>query len=89
MIPPTWKNAVPSGCESRSKVTTTAPFRAAREVSPQRGLTIHGYGRDRTGALVSSDLMYRIGRRWSVGLELSSYTQSHTYNAGLRSEFHF
>jgi hypothetical protein len=58
-------------------------------VHEERGLVIHGYSRDRTGALVSGDLMYRIGRRWSLGLELSSYTQSHTYNAGLRGEFHF
>jgi len=58
-------------------------------VHEERGLVIHGYGRDRTGALVSADLMYRVGRRWSLGLELSSYTQSHTYNAGLRGELHF
>jgi len=58
-------------------------------VHEERGLVIHGYSRDRTGALVSADLMYRVGRRWSLGLELSSYTQSHTYNAGLRGEFHF
>ncbi|MCK9686770.1 outer membrane beta-barrel protein [Scleromatobacter humisilvae] len=58
-------------------------------VHEERGLTIHGYGRDRTGALVSGDLMYRLGRRWSLGLEVSSFTQSHTLNTGLRSEFHF
>jgi len=58
-------------------------------VHEERGLVIHGYSRDRSGALVSGDLMYRIGPRWSLGLELSSYTQSHTYNAGLRGEFHF
>ena len=58
-------------------------------VHEERGLTIHGYSRDRTGALVSGDLMYHLGRRWSLGLELSSYTQSHTFNTGLRGEFHF
>jgi hypothetical protein len=58
-------------------------------VHEERGLAIHGYSRDRTGALVSADLMYRVGRHWSLGLELSSYTQSHTYNAGLRGELHF
>lgn len=58
-------------------------------IHEERGLTIHGYGRDRVGAMVSAAAMYRIDRRWSVGLELSSFTQSHTFNAGLRGEIHF
>jgi len=59
------------------------------QVHEERGLTIHGYGRDRTGALVSAAAMYRVSRRWSVGLELASFTASHTFNAGLRGELHF
>ena len=43
----------------------------------------------KTSPMVSLAAMYRIGRRWSLGLEASSYTQSHTFNAGLRGEFHF
>jgi hypothetical protein len=58
-------------------------------IHEERGLTIHGYGRDRVGAMVSAAAMYRIDRRWSVGLELSSFTQSHTFDAGLRGEIHF
>ncbi len=43
----------------------------------------------KTTPMVSLDAMYRLGRRWSIGLETSSYTQAHTFNVGLRSEFHF
>ena len=43
----------------------------------------------KTSPLVSLSAMIRLGRRWSVGLETSSYTSAHTFNAGLRSEFHF
>ena len=39
--------------------------------------------------MVSLAATYRLGRRWSLGLETSSYTQAHTFNVGLRSEFHF
>ena len=59
------------------------------KVHEERGLTIHGYGRDRTGAMVSAAAMYRISRRWSLGVELSSFTASHTADAGLRGELHF
>lgn len=59
------------------------------KVHEERGLTTHGYSRDRTGAMVSGAAMYRVSRRWSWGLELSSFTASHTTNAGLRGELHF
>ena len=42
-----------------------------------------------TSPMVSLAATYRLGRRWSLGLEMSSYTQEHTFNVGLRSEFHF
>jgi hypothetical protein len=44
---------------------------------------------NRTSPMVSLAATYRLGRRWSLGLETSSYTQAHTLNVGLRSEFHF
>jgi len=43
----------------------------------------------KTSPMVSLAATYRLGRRWSLGLETSSYTQEHTFNVGLRSEFHF
>jgi hypothetical protein len=39
--------------------------------------------------MVSLSAMYRLGRRWSLGAEVSSYTQPHSVNAALRAEFHF
>lgn len=39
--------------------------------------------------MVSLAALFRLGRRWSLGAEASSFTQSHTFNAGLRAEFHF
>ncbi len=43
----------------------------------------------KTSPMVSLAAMFRLGRRWSLGVETSSFTQAHTFNAGLRSEFHF
>jgi len=40
-------------------------------------------------AMVSLAGMYRLGRRWSLGVEVSSFTKSHSVNEGLRAEFHF
>ena len=35
-----------------------------------------------TSPMVSLAAMYRLGRRWSLGVETSSFTQAHTFNAG-------
>ncbi len=43
----------------------------------------------KTSPMVSLSAMYRLGRRWSLGVEASTFTQAHTFNAGLRGEFHF
>jgi hypothetical protein len=43
----------------------------------------------KTSPMVSLAAMFRVGRRWSLGVETSSFTQAHSFNAGLRSEFHF
>ncbi|HEY8976001.1 MAG TPA: outer membrane beta-barrel protein [Burkholderiaceae bacterium] len=43
----------------------------------------------KTSPMVSLAAMYRLGRRWSLGAEVSSFTQPHSVNAGLRAEFHF
>ena len=43
----------------------------------------------KTSPMVSLAAMYRLGRRWSLGAEVSTFTQAHTFNAGLRGEFHF
>jgi hypothetical protein len=43
----------------------------------------------KTSPMVSLAAMYRLGRRWSLGLETSSYTRSQTFNAGLRAEMRF
>jgi hypothetical protein len=43
----------------------------------------------KTGPMVSLAAMYRMRRRWSMGVEISSFTRSHTFNAGLRGEIHF
>jgi len=39
--------------------------------------------------MVSGAAMYRVSRRWSLGLELSSFTAAHTFNAGVKGEIHF
>lgn len=44
---------------------------------------------DKMSPMVSLAAMYRLGRRWSLGAEVSSFTQAHSVNAGLRAEFHF
>lgn len=46
-------------------------------------------GRDRTEALVCASLMYRANRHWAMGVEASTFAQSHTFNLGLRGEIHF
>jgi hypothetical protein len=43
----------------------------------------------KTSPMVSLAAMARLGRRWSLGVEASSFTQAHTFNAGVRGEFHF
>ena len=43
----------------------------------------------KTSPMLSLAATYRLGRRWSLGVETSSFTQAHTFNVGLRSEFHF
>ena len=43
----------------------------------------------KTSALVSAAAMYRLGRRWSIGVEAASYPQAHAFNTALRAEFHF
>lgn len=42
-----------------------------------------------TSPLVSLAANWRLGRRWSLGVEASSFTEQHTFNLGLRSDFHF
>ena len=61
----------------------------ATTVHEERGLALHGYSRERGGLMVSGAAMYRVSRRWSLGLELSSFTAAHTFNAGLKGEIHF
>ena len=52
--------------------------------------TLFGNDHDhKTSPMVSLAATYRISRRWSMGLELSSFTQEHSFNAGIRGEFHF
>ena len=51
---------------------------------------LFGNGHDhKTSPMVSLAATYRMSRRWSMGLELSSFTQEHSFNAGIRGEFHF
>ncbi len=45
--------------------------------------------RHKVSPMVSLAAMYRLGRRWSLGAEVSSFTAASTVNAGLRAEFHF
>lgn len=53
------------------------------------GFYVKNITQDRTSPMVSLAAKYRLGRRWSLGLEVSSFTQVHGFNAGLRGEFHF
>ncbi len=39
--------------------------------------------------MVSLAADYRLGRRWSLGLEVSSFTVEHTFNVGVHGVFHF
>ena len=43
----------------------------------------------KTSPMVSLAATYRMSRRWSMGLELSSFTQAHSFNTGIRGELHF
>ncbi len=43
----------------------------------------------KTSPMVSLAATYRLGRRWSLGIETSSFTQMHSFNTGLRAQFHF
>ena len=43
----------------------------------------------RTSPMVSLAASYRMSRRWSLGLEVSSFTKVHGVNGGLRGELHF
>ena len=58
-------------------------------VDEQQALAIDGPSRYKTDALVSAALMYRTSRHWSMGVEASTFAQSHTVNLGLRGEVHF
>jgi hypothetical protein len=54
-----------------------------------RGPTLEQAGEEKTSPMVSLSAMYRKSRRWSFGLEVSSFTAIHGINGGLRSEYHF
>ena len=43
----------------------------------------------RTSPMVSLAADDRLGRRWSLGLEVSSFTVEHTFNVGVHGVFHF
>ncbi|MBC7666485.1 MAG: outer membrane beta-barrel protein [Caulobacter sp.] len=43
----------------------------------------------KTSPMVSLSTNYRLGRRWSLGVEASSFTAANTFNLGLRADFHF
>lgn len=43
----------------------------------------------KTSPMASVAAMFHKSRRWSFGVEASSFTQAHTFNVGLRSQFHF
>lgn len=59
------------------------------QVHEEQGLDIYGPSRNKTSALVSAALMYRANRHWAMGIEASTFAQSHTFNLGLRGEIHF
>ena len=59
------------------------------KVHEDLGLGITGPSRDRTGALVSASLMSRMNRHFGLGVEASTFAQSHTLNLGVRGEVHF
>ena len=54
-----------------------------------RGQPLESAGHERASPMVSVSAMYRKSRRWSFGLEVSSFTALHGINGGLRSEYHF
>jgi hypothetical protein len=53
------------------------------------GIGVSTIGQDRISPMVSVAAKYRMSRRWALGFEVSSFTQLHGFNAGLRGEFHF
>jgi hypothetical protein len=53
------------------------------------GVFVHDKLESKASPMVSLSANYHLGRRWSLGVEVSSFTQAHTFNAGLRSDFHF
>ena len=59
------------------------------QVHEELDLDNHGDSRNKTGALVSLAAMYRANRHWAMGVEASTFAQSHTLNLGLRGEIHF
>ena len=59
------------------------------QVNEELGLALHGYDRYKTDALVSAALMYRMNRHFGLGVEASTFAQSHTLNLGVRGEVHF
>ena len=59
------------------------------QVNEELGLALHGYDRYKTEALVSAAMMYRMNRHFGLGVEASTFTQSHTLNLGVRGEVHF
>ena len=54
-----------------------------------RGQGLEAAGEERITPMVSLAASYRVSRRWSLGLEVSSYTKVHGVNGGLRGELHF
>jgi hypothetical protein len=58
-------------------------------IDEQQALAVDGPSRERNGALASAALMYRTSRHWAMGVEASTFTQSHTLNLALRGEVHF
>jgi hypothetical protein len=59
------------------------------EVGTGTGLFGDTRRQSKASPMVSLASTWRIGRRWSLGVEASSFTQAHTTNVGLRGEFHF
>jgi hypothetical protein len=56
------------------------------QVNEQFDLAVRGSDRYRTAPVVSAALMYRVNRRFGVGVEASTFNSQ---NIGLRGELHF
>ena len=54
-----------------------------------QGYFVHTGHESKASPMVSVSANYRLGRRWSLGVEASSFTEAHTFDLGLRSDFHF